>query len=175
MAEHLRASSSLASPEVSEHRQELARFYVFAVSLLVLSGLSYAHPVLADLRPWVSGESVPLVGLWWSQGENRQVEETADGIAMVIVDAAVEESAVRLPTVFPDRSPAIHAPLTVPTGALDGWFHALSQVEDERPGEIARALVWGDSTIASDRVIEDVRSRMQARFGDGGPGFLAVF
>ena len=34
--------------------------------------------------------------------------------------------------------------------------------------------MWGDSTIASDGIIKDVRSRMQNRFGDGGPGVLAV-
>ena len=116
------------------HRQELARFYVFALSLIMLSGLPYAHPALADLRPWVSGEPVPLFGLWWPQDALRKVEETADGIAMVIVDPDPEESAIRLPTTFPDRTPAVHSPLIVPAGALDAWFHSLRRVEDERPG-----------------------------------------
>ncbi|MFT5681287.1 MAG: hypothetical protein ACI8RZ_002193 [Myxococcota bacterium] len=159
---------------MDEHRRELSRFFTFAACLLGLFVVPYAHPALASLKPWVAGEPLPIIGLWWQPGEERKVEETADGIAMVIIDAEPEESAVLMPSVFPDRSPAIHAPLDAPPDALTPWFLALSRVEDDLPGEIARTLVWGDSTIASDRVIEDVRSRMQARFGDGGPGFLAV-
>lgn len=37
-----------------------------------------------------------------------------------------------------------------------------------------RALHWGDSTIAADGIAGTVRSRLQVRFGDGGPGFVAV-
>jgi hypothetical protein len=159
---------------MDEHRQELTRFLTFSGCLLGLLAAPYLLPALDSLKPWVSGEPLPLVGLWWQPGAVRQVEETADGIAMVIVDEEPEETAVLMTSVFPDRSPGIHEPLDVPPGALDPWFVSLSRVEDDLPGEIARTLVWGDSTIASDRVIEDVRSRMQDRFGDGGPGFLAV-
>jgi hypothetical protein len=159
---------------MDDHRQELRRFFTFSLSLLALFVAPYAHPALGSLKPWVSGEPVPLVGLWMPPEGERKVTETADGIELLVIEELPSETAIRLPTVYPDRSPAVHAPLDVPPGALDAWFLSLSRVEDGLPGEIARSLVWGDSTIASDRVIEDVRSRMQARFGDGGPGFLAV-
>ena len=122
---------------------------------------------------------MPLVGLWLSP--EFRVEEPADGIEAVAIDGVaviddvpLEETPILLPSVFEDRSPAIHAPLIVPPGALDAWFVSLSRVEADLPGEISRVLVWGDSTIASDRVVEDVRSRMQDQFGDGGLGFLAA-
>ena len=50
----------------------------------------------------------------------------------------------------------------------------LSQVENQVEGTVAKALVWGDSTITSDGIIKDVRNRMFDEFGDSGPGFLAV-
>ena len=71
------------------------------------------------------------------------------------------------------RSPAMPEHLFIPKGALDHYFERLSLIEDGR-NDVARALVWGDSTIASDGIIKDVRARMQERFGDSGPGFLAA-
>ncbi len=71
------------------------------------------------------------------------------------------------------RSPAQPERLHVPKGSLDKYFSKLSLIEDGTD-QVARALVWGDSTIASDGIIKDVRSRMQDRFGDSGPGFLAA-
>ncbi len=71
------------------------------------------------------------------------------------------------------RSPAQPEKLQVPQGALDNYFTKLSLIEDGTE-HVARALVWGDSTIASDGIIKDVRGRMQERFGDAGPGFLAA-
>ena len=71
------------------------------------------------------------------------------------------------------RSPAQPEKLHVPKGALDQYFTQLSLIEDGTD-RIARALVWGDSTIANDGIIKDVRGRMQERFGDSGPGFLAA-
>jgi len=73
-----------------------------------------------------------------------------------------------------DRSPAKGTPLEVPPGALDAWFASLAKAAADTPGHIARALHWGDSTIAGDGITRTVRSRLQGRFGDGGPGFLAV-
>ena len=73
-----------------------------------------------------------------------------------------------------DRSPARGTPLEVPPGALDAWFSSLAKAAAGTPGHIARALHWGDSTIAGDGITRTVRSRLQGRFGDGGPGFLAV-
>ena len=73
-----------------------------------------------------------------------------------------------------DRAPAHGTPLEVPPGSLDAWFTSLAKAAAGVPDHIARALHWGDSTIAGDGITRTVRTRLQARFGDGGPGFLAV-
>ena len=71
------------------------------------------------------------------------------------------------------RSPALFTPLSIPPGALDAYFARLHAIENGK-NDVARALVWGDSTISNDGIIKDVRSRMQGYFGDAGPGFLPV-
>lgn len=73
-----------------------------------------------------------------------------------------------------DRLPARGTPLEVAPGSLNAWFTSLAKASAGTPGHIARALHWGDSTIAGDGITRTVRSRLQGRFGDGGPGFLAV-
>ncbi len=54
--------------------------------------------------------------------------------------------------------------------ALSGWFSALAGAEQGQG--VARALHYGDSTIAADGIARTVRDRLQARFGDAGPGFV---
>jgi lysophospholipase L1-like esterase len=39
---------------------------------------------------------------------------------------------------------------------------------------VARALQYGDSTIAADGISRTVRARLAARFGDAGPGFVSA-
>jgi hypothetical protein len=58
--------------------------------------------------------------------------------------------------------------------ALDAWHAALRAADRKEPGAIARALHFGDSTIAADGITKTVRQRLQDRFGDGGPGFVPV-
>lgn len=41
-------------------------------------------------------------------------------------------------------------------------------------GGVARALHYGDSTIAADGISRTVRARLAARFGDAGPGFVSA-
>ena len=73
------------------------------------------------------------------------------------------------------------APLGVPTPIVDPghkglarWFAALRRTADKAPGATTRALHYGDSTIAADGLSRTVRSRLAARFGDGGPGFISA-
>ena len=73
-----------------------------------------------------------------------------------------------------DRSPARSEELIIPMGSMDTYFKSLAMIEDGASHKVSRALVWGDSTIASDGVIKNVRKRMQSRFGDAGPGFIPV-
>lgn len=70
-------------------------------------------------------------------------------------------------------------PLGVPTALVDPghkglnrWFGALKKAEAK--GGVARALHFGDSTIAGDGLASTVRARLAARFGDAGPGFVSA-
>ncbi len=66
-------------------------------------------------------------------------------------------------------------PIEDPSGhALDAFFHRLVRTERRVPGAMTRVLHYGDSTIASDYVSGTVRRRLQARFGDGGHGFILI-
>lgn len=82
----------------------------------------------------------------------------------------------------PDSSNAA-APLGVATPIVDPghrglarWFGALKRAADKTPGAtgVARALHYGDSTIAGDGLSRTVRARLAARFGDAGPGFISA-
>lgn len=55
---------------------------------------------------------------------------------------------------------------------LAHWFQAL-RAASEGQG-VARAIHYGDSTIAMDGFARTVRARLVARFGDAGPGFVTA-
>lgn len=62
-----------------------------------------------------------------------------------------------------------------PSGvALDGFYTALGRVDDDTPGVLARVMHVGDSSIGRDGLPHAIRKRMQARFGDGGAGFVML-
>jgi lysophospholipase L1-like esterase len=134
------------------------------------------------MRPWLPGEPVPLLHLVLPE-PGTEVRLDAHGeIARVEVEAATPEPVVITaePTPeppearLPKRPPAVATALEAPEGALDHFFSTLAAAEDGEPGRVVRALHWGDSTIAADGITSTVRQRLQTRFGDGGPGFLAV-
>ncbi|NOY28241.1 MAG: hypothetical protein GXP62_20450 [Oligoflexia bacterium] len=53
---------------------------------------------------------------------------------------------------------------------MNSWFTALKAAKSG--GTVARAIMYGDSTVAADGLARTVRARLQARFGDAGPGFV---
>jgi len=55
---------------------------------------------------------------------------------------------------------------------LRRWFTALRKAATGQG--VARALHYGDSTIASDGLARTVRARLVARFGDAGPGYVSA-
>ncbi|MSP56508.1 MAG: hypothetical protein EXR69_13045 [Myxococcales bacterium] len=94
-------------------------------------------------------------------------------LALVVATAVV---------LVPERSTAA-SPLGIATPILDPghrglsrWFSALRRAADQTPGTtgVARALHFGDSTIAGDGISRTVRARLAARFGDAGPGFISA-
>ncbi|HLT31471.1 MAG TPA: GDSL-type esterase/lipase family protein [Myxococcaceae bacterium] len=58
--------------------------------------------------------------------------------------------------------------------ALAPFFEALRALGDGEAEAPVRALHLGDSLIASDHITDIIRERLQARHGDGGPGWLFV-
>ena len=56
--------------------------------------------------------------------------------------------------------------------ALDGYYKALAATETGSAAHPARISWIGDSLTADDQITDQVRRRLQARFGDGGPGFV---
>lgn len=68
-------------------------------------------------------------------------------------------------------SPAIEDP----SGrALDRFFAALARSDAGEPGALTRVMHVGDSSIGLDGLPHALRRRMQARFGDGGAGFVML-
>jgi lysophospholipase L1-like esterase len=62
-----------------------------------------------------------------------------------------------------------------PSGvALDSFFVALDRADAGEPGALVRVMHVGDSSIGLDGLPHALRRRMQARFGDGGAGFVLL-
>lgn len=74
---------------------------------------------------------------------------------------------------LPARPPGVATPLVDPDHrGMAAFYRALHSATQ---GEgLARAAHYGDSTIAADGITSTVRARLQARFGDGGPGYLSA-
>lgn len=58
--------------------------------------------------------------------------------------------------------------------ALDRFFARLAAAEARTEGGLTTVVHYGDSLIASDKITDMVRLRLQQRFGSGGRGFLLV-
>ena len=57
---------------------------------------------------------------------------------------------------------------------LAAFFNGLEQLERHDASDHVRIAWFGDSAIVGDGYTAEVRRRLQARFGDGGPGFILV-
>jgi lysophospholipase L1-like esterase len=72
------------------------------------------------------------------------------------------------------------APAALTRGALDNtaalrrFFEALGQLDDGIAADDVRILQFGDSHTAADMLTGTARRALQARFGDGGRGFVAI-
>ena len=71
-------------------------------------------------------------------------------------------------------------PSTTPVGHIEGpqrlahLFEALARLDDGHAHDDVHVLQFGDSHTASDLGVAVVRRALQARFGDGGRGFVSV-
>jgi lysophospholipase L1-like esterase len=70
---------------------------------------------------------------------------------------------------LPARPPGVATALVDPSfRGMDAFYRAIAE------GGIARAAHYGDSTIAADGISGTVRARLQARFGNAGPGWISA-
>ena len=63
------------------------------------------------------------------------------------------------------------APDGAPAEPIDSFLSSLHSLDTQRSGKV-RVLHFGDSHIASDNESAVVRTSLQRRFGDGGPGLV---
>lgn len=75
------------------------------------------------------------------------------------------------PGADPDAPLIVNTPIEDPSGtALDAFYHSLERIEREHSQ--ARIAVYGASHVAADLYTDIIRSKLQARFGDAGIGFV---
>jgi len=162
-------------------------------------GVTYAVPSLSDYRPWIPGDPIPVWAALAPTGGARVVEDNVTGLSVAEVPepepAALEPEPVpstpvaaadSLPTAaaadpaalapvagLPARPPGVATALVDPGHrGMDPFYRALQRTTEG--AGMARAAHYGDSTIAADGITSTVRARLQARFGDGGPGYLSA-
>jgi lysophospholipase L1-like esterase len=67
-------------------------------------------------------------------------------------------------------------PIEAGEGALNTFFQALANLESPQPDTqdppVVRVIHFGDSHVASDYWAGAIRAKLQAQFGDAGPGFV---
>lgn len=85
----------------------------------------------------------------------------------------LEEEQARLrPDLAANRSGAYQ--FVDPTGSMSPFYAALLRVERHEPGAVVKVLHFGDSPTTADLITADVRSMLQARFGDAGHGVYLI-
>jgi lysophospholipase L1-like esterase len=75
----------------------------------------------------------------------------------------------------PDAPLVVNVGIEDPSGrALDSFYAALRQTEHKKKNKQAQARIvfYGASHVASDLYTDVIRSKLQARFGDAGAGFV---
>ncbi|MBI3683405.1 MAG: hypothetical protein HY235_23780 [Acidobacteria bacterium] len=76
----------------------------------------------------------------------------------------------------PETDPLRQAkhPIADPGREMDRFYRVLLRLEGGQPEGTARILHYGDSPTTADMITSDVRTLLQQRFGDGGPGFCLI-
>ncbi|HEX4447835.1 MAG TPA: GDSL-type esterase/lipase family protein [Polyangiaceae bacterium] len=115
-----------------------------------------------------------------------QVDRGTGASLSLATDAIVTPVSSAVPTnLAPSKGNAIGVanatPLSsAPVGHLDGpdrlarFFEHLAKLDDGHGHDDVRILQYGDSHTASDMGVGAFRRHMQARFGDGGRGFVSL-
>ncbi len=153
----------------------LAAFGTAALGLAA----TYTTPALASFRPWSPGDPIPVFAKLLP-AEAPRVVESDDGqlTAAPVEPPPVAASLTTAPAdplaaALTPRPPGVPTPLVDANyRGLDAFYRKLALAEQGKG--TARASQWGDSTIAADGITSTVRARLQARFGNAGPGYLSA-
>ncbi len=182
----------------------LRAFFAAFAAAAACVGLAYVHPALAEYRPWTPGDPLPVLAALAPRVAARVVEDDRDGLSLAVplpasasaartdppaldapLDAPLADRGLPAPPLpapplparplpaLPARPPGVATAL-VDRGdrGMDPFYRALHRAKAGQG--IARAAHYGDSTIAADGITSTVRARLQARFGNGGPGYLSA-
>jgi lysophospholipase L1-like esterase len=138
---------------------------------------------------WLSAFALALSSLACGSGLEQPANASNQQLPLVVASAEVPEAAIepappagppRLPeyTAKPGDEVAPHQTIEDPSGrALRHFQHALMQLEAGSAStgrDKVRVLHLGDSTLGVDGIPHSIRTRMQQRFGDGGPGLVLL-
>ena len=172
--------------------------HLATVTLFMLGAclLTYVVPAMGELRPWIPGEEeVPVLRLFSQWGDipafaghggsyrvsaeseratKRLAESVGDSVAANLGSrtAATPRPEDRL-RIDPSEYEGITVTIDDPTGrGMRPFYEALARTARGEEGALTRVGHYGDSSIATDLITSTVRENLQARFGDGGHGFL---
>jgi lysophospholipase L1-like esterase len=172
----------------SDHDSAAAlRHLAWVIATLNVCGLmTYATPQLANLRPWVQGEPIPLVDLF---GRTASTSNTEPNVAGATGSPGGQPTDAQLPAVaaaelarkHADASVGAHVDASEFEGVtqsidqpeqLSAFYAALAATANKKAHALTRIAHYGDSAVAADGVTSAARRLFQARFGDAGHGFM---
>lgn len=136
----------------------------FGAMILLIASCKLAGPVdiasVIDFRPRVT--PVPI-----EMPIRTTVAKRVDAPAPTPLPNPPRIKAAAVPRAEPSDA---FANLIEPRGTLDTFYLALTRTEAKRG--VTRVLHYGDSPVTADSITADVRSLLQAQYGDAGHGFL---
>jgi lysophospholipase L1-like esterase len=98
----------------------------------------------------------------------KGVKDPETSAAIAIANVTIADAAPPPPSVTTAIGPLDNA------GALKHWFERLAMLDDGGSNQDVRVVQFGDSHTAADLESGTVRRSLQARFGDGGRGFVEL-
>lgn len=121
-------------------------------------------PAATPAMPAAGGAAVPPAGTAATPAGTPSATGTDAAVPAPAAGGAPESkrSKIGVPTPLEDTG---HV-------GMKAWYRALKAAGEGKG--VARALHYGDSTIAADGLARTIRSRLQSRFGNAGPGFISA-
>jgi hypothetical protein len=176
----------------------LRRLLGIVATMLATAALTYFIPSFQRVRPWVSGEGIPVWRLFFEerqvdlpdfQGAAASAAENPSGanpiaapgvgkaskapppLPLAAAHEAPEPPADHAARVKPSEYAEVAVPLENPN-ALANFYRSLRRSAAAEQGAITRIAHYGDSAVAADEITRTARRRLQTRFGDAGHGFM---